>query len=734
VRKLAIFSAAFAAACGIYVWLWQDARALWAAGICLFLAISAMFARTVKFHRFAFALFGISVGIVWCFFYQHTVLGPANRADGTEQTVTMQIVEEPWRSDYGYLAEVKVELEGRSLRAAFRCDADVPQLQVGNYITCMAELRCRTDADEYELANGLFLCISPVSEVQVEKGMPSGPVRIRLWLQEQIRSLYKEDRAGLLLALLTGNQQELSFAVKNDMALTGLRHAIAVSGMHVSLLLALLCALCHDQPRLSAIFGVPLVLFFVLMTGASPSACRAAMMQILLLCAPLSGRQRDPLTSMGAAALLLLLQNPWVITNLSFQMSFLSVSGILLWSGKMEERLLSFCKKPGRLIRFLAKGIAPTLSATVATLPVAAVQFGVISLAAPIANLLGLWAVTAMFALGLASCLLAPFGAVLAVPVGLLADYLMALCKWLSQSPFAAAHTQTPFLMIWAACAYIAVTVWLLLPKKRSFLWPACVLTMAFLLCIGSARWQFVRGKGSFTVLDVGQGQCLLLESEGFTAMVDCGSGSPDKAGETAARYLNSVGMTSLDALILTHYDKDHAGGVPQLLHRIDAETVFLPDVTPEHTLRLQVEEAAAADGAQIVYVDLETEISFSGGNIRLFPGDSQESSNESSLCVLATAAEYDILITGDRSSAGEAKLLHQWESEPVDLLVAGHHGADDATSSLLLQLVQPDIVAISLGENNYGHPAEAVLQRIDAAGARVLRTDRDGTIYIQIP
>ena len=98
-RKLAIFSAAFAAACGIYVWLWQDARALWAAGICLFLAISAMFARTVKLHRFAFALFGISVGIVWCFFYQHTVLGPANRADGTEQTVTMQIVEELFPKD-----------------------------------------------------------------------------------------------------------------------------------------------------------------------------------------------------------------------------------------------------------------------------------------------------------------------------------------------------------------------------------------------------------------------------------------------------------------------------------------------------------------------------------------------------------------------------------------------------------------------------------------------------------
>ena len=143
------------------------------------------------------------------------------------------------------------------------------------------------------------------------------------------------------------------------------------------------------------------------------------------------------------------------------------------------------------------------------------------------------------------------------------------------------------------------------------------------------------------------------------------------------------------------------------------------------------------ADGLQesdskTIWVETMTEIEVPDGIIRLYPPLFGENDNNRSVCVLATAEEYDILITGDLDRFAEMRMLSHWNWPDVDLLIAGHHGASDATGQVLLDFVRPEIVLVSVGADNpYGHPSEETLRRIRQSGAEILRTDQLGTVQI---
>lgn len=735
-RRLSWFAAAFALAAGLYVYLWQDACVLWVVLASLGAAAGLTWLRPRGVRQLCVACLGLCVGVLWCFFYGKLLLPPVQSLDGTEQTVTVLALDQPVETDYGMAVEVRFTLDGRSCRARLYGDAPDFMPQPGDGITCTVKL-ARSGSDFlagdslYDRSGGVVLRLYASSPLEVTAGTMPWSARVRLWLQDRIHSLYAGETAAFLRALLTGDRSELSYGTRNDMAVAGVSHAIAVSGMHVTMLLTLAALLLGGRPKATALVGIPLALFFAAVTGASPSVVRAAVMQVLLLGAALVRREYDLPTALGAAGLLLLLQNPWTIASAGFQMSFAAVIGLYLFAGRVYRRLLGGKKRPGRLLRGLATGLAATLGATVLTLPLSLVYFGMLSLAAPLTNLLVLWAVTAVFALGLLSCLAGPLGGAAAWAAAWLVRYILTVCGWIAAFPYAAAYAGSP-LLVWGLCAYGLVLALLLWKKLRPVL-PACALGAALCLCLLWSRWQFLRGEMSFTALDVGQGQCLLLESQGFTVMVDCGGDGEDAAGETAARFLHSAGQTHLDALLVTHYDLDHTGGICQLLRRVRVDRLFLPDTEDKAEVRQTLEAAALAAGTEVVAVSRKTNVTFSTGELQLFPPDSGKSGNESGICVLATAAEYDILITGDLSAAGEMNLLQAWSLPEVDLLVAGHHGAADSSSLALLGRVRPETVVISVGADNaYGHPSPKTLARLETVGAEVCRTDLLGTITIR--
>lgn len=729
-RKLAIFSAAFTAAAALFAYLVPNTRVLWLAGVCIVLSV---FGRALGLRRCCAAALGAAFGFLWCVTWGVYRVAPLNQVAGTEQTITVTLCADPVESDYGAYALCEMKLNGRSYHLRLYADDGLLEADAGDRVTCTAALErtgmeLRNGESLYLRAQGIPLIAFAESALTCTPGEAPWTVRLQQWFQTRIDHLYTPEVRGLLRALLTGDRSQMDYGTRNDLSVTGLSHAVAVSGMHVSILMTLIGYLCGKNPRLTALLGFPLVVVFVLMTGASPSACRAAVMQLFLLGASLVRRERDGLTALGAAALLLLLENPWTVADLSFQLSFTAVLGLLLLAAPIQNRILRLREKPGPILRFLASGLSATLAASALTLPLTVLYFGTISLIAPVSNLLVLWAVTGVFSLGLLSCLLGPAGIVLAWPAGLLGRFVLWGASVLSRLPYASVDLQHPALFLWAWMAYGLAYFWLLTPKRRSMVWPMCVLTAAFLAAVGFSRWTVTRGPWSFTALDVGQGQCLILEQNGFTTVIDCGGSDPEDAGEQAARYLLGAGIRQVDLLILTHYDADHAGGVEQLTRRLRVDHALIPDTGDSESVCALLNAAAV----ETVLISQRTKLEFSGGTMEILPPLSGKSGNNGGLCVLATAEEYDMLITGDLDRFAEMRLLSSWKLPRVELLVAGHHGAADSTSQPLLDAIRPETAVISVGADNpYGHPASTTLERLDAAGAQIFRTDRDGMVVL---
>jgi len=725
-RKLAIFSAAFSVAAVLYIYLLHDVRAIWLAGACLVLSVLG---RSLQIHRLSIVCLGLAVGIVWCALYHTTRILPLDAMTGENQTMTLQVTELPRQTQYGAAVEGETGKCGVILYGT----EELLQAMPGDRITATGTVErtaifVKDDESLYYRSKGLDLRMISGSTPLLQKGTPTLPQRIRIWLQSRLSELYEGNAQALLRALITGDQSGLTYAQRNTLSVAGLRHAIAVSGMHVSMLLLVIGILCGRSPRLTAVVGIPVTVLFAWMTGASASVCRAAAMQIMVLSAPLVRREQDSFTTLGVAALLLLLQNPWAVAGVSFQLSFAAVAGLFVCSGPIQTYVLSRKKKPGRLLRFAAGTLSATLGATIFSLPLTLYYFRLVSIAAPITNFLTLWAVTGMFVLGLLSCCLGPVGNFLTWIVTVLADYVLTVCDWIAAWPFAAAYPQNPPLLIWSICGYgllLSLPFW---KKEKLRIWLASAMTAAFLVCTLGANRQYTGNPWRITALDVGQGQCILLQIGEFSAAIDCGGSYPEEAGEQLARTLHSAGVTKLDALIVSHYDSDHAGGVPQLLERIDVHSLFLPvtEAPPDWV------DAQQETDSQVIYLEAMTEITVPDGIIRLYPSLWGENDNNQSVCVLATAEEYDILITGDLDRFAEMRMLSHWNWPDVDLLVAGHHGAADSTGQVLLDDVQPETVLISVSADNpYGHPSEETLQRIQQTGAEILRTDQLGTIQI---
>lgn len=747
-RRLAAFTASFAL--GIYLaqYLLPAEHLIPLAAGCFAAACLALLLPDLWRKRALLIGTGLALALGWNWLYGFAVRDPLVGLSGRSGTASMALLEYAVPTDYG--AKVTVKLEGYPLgKVVYYGGEDLLDLRPGQTVTAQVKFqdaaRLREDTITNFTSQGVFLLAYQRGEDAVygegSAGSPRWwPARAARAMQDHVAELFDGDEAAFLSAILTGDTSGLSEEARSDLSEAGLSHILAVSGMHCGFLMTLILLVTgRHRRRLLAALALPILVFYTILTGASPSVVRACIMVLFVLAAPLFQRDSDPPTTLSAALFLILLANPFAAASISLQLSFGAMAGLLWLTPKIQDLLLGE-KSRGRVYRLLASSLSATVGAMVFTVPLCAVYFGSLVLISPVSNLLCLTASSAVFMLGLlavlASFLWLPLGAVIGFLPALLTKYILWTSGVLASLPYHAVYLTNPYLKYWLVFLYgLFAAAYFLRPRARRKYAVATVLAaMSLTVTVWLGAPHYTRSGLDAYVLDVGQGESVLLSSGGQFALVDCGSrNSWYDAGGIAADHLATMGCGTLDYLILTHYDYDHVSGVTELLARTRVGTLLLPDVADDAGMRLQVELAARDHGADIRYVRAETSLPLGRSSLTIYPPGDVKGDNEQCLAILCTYGDYDLLITGDMNMAAERQLIAEHDLPDIEALVVGHHGSKSSTSEELLEAVTPEVGIISVGDNSYGHPTEDALRRLVLADVDICRTDKQGTVHLSV-
>ncbi|MEX0971757.1 MAG: ComEC/Rec2 family competence protein [Solirubrobacterales bacterium] len=572
--------------------------------------------------------------------------------------------------------------------------------------------------------------------------------------------------AALARGFVLGQDEQIDAVTLDDFRRSGLSHLVAVSGQNVALLALLAMPLLAGlgmplRTRLLWVLG--LIAVYVPLAGSGPSIQRAGIMGGLSVLAMLAGRRASRLYALLLAAVVTLALRPAIGADVGWQLSFAAVLGILLLAAPLREAILARTGG-GAPRRLLAEGAALTISATVATAPLIAFHFEAVSVNTLFANLLAMPAVAPAMWLGM---LAAGAGQVPGFPVealnavnALLLAYIAQVASWCGRPAWAYPQVRmgaggliVSYLAI-VALAILAARLGRLrrlarLRARRAVVGPAHGVGVlrsarrgiAAALAIGAAALALgsgllAPGGGAapgppaglrISVLDVGQGDAILLQPRGAPAvLVD---GGPPGAG--LAAKLRAAGVERLGAAVITHDQSDHAGGIGELFGAVPVGRLL------HGALGRPTRSAAAAAGIpsrRLVQGDrlrsgrLRLEVVWPPA-VLLAGAHLEQDPNRLALVMLARWRGFTMLLTADAEA--ESTPL---DPGPVDVLKVAHHGSEDAGLAALLDRTRPQLAVISAGAGNpHGHPSPVTLATLAAHGIRTLRTDLESTIVIEV-
>lgn len=759
-RTLCWFAIPFSTAVFLAVYLLPEAHLTCCALLCgLPLLVGFLFHGKNR-KRIILASCGLAIGFLWVSLYGTLLCTPAHALIQDSPAVyTMRVKEFPNETEYGASVVVQLHTDsGKKYDAYLYAKGDALTLQPGDLIQASVKLSASNvrhgERNDYYQANRIYLIGNITNEITLLEQPQHIPQHIPLkYLPQAVGQLFKntisfifsDDVSGFFTALLLGDKQFLPDGLYSAFQRAGIAHIVAVSGLHIGFVAALFSALFYRRNRITLLLQIILLFFFAALTGNSPSALRAAFMTAMFLLAPIVQREDDRLTTLSLALLILLLRCPYAATSISLQLSFASLLGIILCSERLYEKMFNRFTFPksrrGKLLRrgwgTFAGAVSVSLGATIFTLPLTALYFHSFSLVALLTNLLTLWAVSIAFTLGLLAtllgCVLPNVGYIFAQVATLPAKWIIKIATAISDFPYSSIVLFSKYFTISFLAVYVIMLLYVLGIDRIRLRIAASAFLLISVITFGIHNYFLNSRSLIFTVLDVGQGSSTLFYSDGHAILVDCG-GNEDNAGDIAADYAQAMGVSALDALVLTHYDSDHINGISELMERMDISTVFLPEIQRDSTGRAEVLALCEQHGCnvELIYYN-DVDFAFGSALLKIYLPMGDTTSSSSGLSVQCSANDYDVLITGDMDLQTEHILLKYKDISSVDCLIVGHHGSKYATSAELLEAAQPEIAVISSGYNTYGHPSEEVLSRLNNAGCQIYQTNLQGTLMFSV-
>lgn len=637
----------------------------------------------------------------------------------------------PWSGraywTYYVSGETPLPLDGQT--AEFTGRVYLPQGQVNPY---------GFDFQDYLRQRGILVGISGNKGLSLspeDMTAPQNPVlRLRQSLEARLDALFSE-RSGLAKALLIGVQDGLDEEVNQDFKLAGVAHVLAVSGLHVGFLVAAILLLLkpfHLSPRFRLLILSILLLAYCVLLDFRPSVTRAMILAVLLLSGKALKKRSDPLTSLAAAFLLILIVRPYDLFNLGFQLSFLAVFGIFVIGDKINHslnKIKGFQSLP-RFVQNLLQAYAVTLAASLMTFVPLVNSFHRVSL---IGLLIGPFAVTLVGFLmgGFAVCLILsfislPLALFFAVPVRGFAAFYEGMVSIFAKVPYASINL--PFIHWPVATAYYLI-LWLMsryakIGRKARFIIAGGLIILALLLTL-TERDERV----TYTQLSSGFADSAVIMDGDTTFVLDTGENGSD-----LARLIQSLGRRA-DHLIITHLHRDHAGGLAQLIKDgVEIRRVYLSEgaqTASDIDVDQDIFELCGAAGIPVFTLKrgdvlrsrrVACRVLWPYGGA-VYPG---LSANDSALVTLWDLNGVSLLSASDLSSRYAGYALEQ-----ADLLKVAHHGSKNDNNRELLEMVSPQIALITADDHQAGR-YKKTSEILSVMGARELVTGPLGAIIIK--
>jgi len=597
---------------------------------------------------------------------------------------------------------------------------------------------------------------STKSTLLVARLSPAPPGSIRARVSRVRRSIQSElerrfpapdgkdisPSGAVLEALLLGEDGRLDEPTVENLQKTGLYHLFAISGGHIAiinLLLFSLFRLVRMSRRTSSLaLGVFLVFYTVLVEG-SPSVLRATLMTLAFLGGRLLWKDVHVLNTIAASAFALLLANPASLFDIGFQLTYAATLTIILFTPPL---LAKMPRLPLKTAELAGLSVTSALGAS----PIVARSFNRIAFSSLILNFPAIPLVGLIMGVGYAFL---PFAAAFpgaAAPPAALLRLLVAVFALISHSldafPFLSVRVSTPpAAVLWGY--YISLGLILVRPRFRFQRPAACSIFALCVLLLVFSPFRRASPALRVTMIDVGQGESILVEFPGRrTMLIDGGglAGSPFDVGErVVSPVLWRKGIKRIDYLVLTHAHPDHLGGLLAVARNFRIGEFWEGWPAPEEgihaafirslgrgTLRRHCGRGTHFEEGPVAIDVLHPSLAAEGAG-------PVPAANEGSLVMRMTMGKASFLFTGDTGRETEMALIDAGFDLESDVLKAGHHGSAASTSAELLAAVRPRIVLVSAGEaNTYGFPSQAFLARCGEAGALILRTDLDGGIEIR--
>ncbi|MGH2705035.1 MAG: ComEC/Rec2 family competence protein [Actinomycetota bacterium] len=586
-----------------------------------------------------------------------------------------------------------------------------------------------------------------VSRTVLVVGRASNPAlrlanHVRARLEGLVRRALAPAEAGLALGLTIGDERLIPGRVVEDFRTSGLSHLLAVSGANVAIVVGAVVALLRllRASRMTQVLAsLAAVGFFSLVTRWEPSVLRAALMSGLALAAFFAGRRADALHNLGIVFMVLLAVSPGMLWSIGFQLSFAATLGILVLGPVLRSRLGEIRGMPASV----AAALSIALSAQLAVSPLLVVHFGRLSLVALPANLVALPLVAPATLLGLGAAVLGtvcpPAGQLLLAVAGPLLWLLGSVARVFASLPLSSlslpsmSPLQALALLLFLGAPVLAVA------GRRRFAAGFAAGGLIALILRASLPGPAPPELGMrLTFFDVGQGDSALAESAGGArVLVD---GGPDR--EFVADRLQAHRVDRLDLVVFSHAHVDHVNGLPAVLRHIPVRSAIAPGPPGVGLGGAPLRPVEMAAGAGFEIGDLRAEViapdrslvsAAASGSTGAEGRREGTALNDASLVLRVRVARGCAVFAGDIEEEGQRRLVERYGSElRCGVLKAPHHGSARLLPEFV-EAVAPRVVVVSVGENDYGHPARSALAAFARAGAVVLRTDRLHDIVLEV-